>query len=126
MAQGTDEKLDVRGAGRKRLDGFAVAGGLLPLIVLVAMAISLRPYLPAWGFMWALAGGIFFGLKWLSWWRGRLEVAHAAWRSWAYLFAWPGMDAVAFLGAARPARPLAWRWIWALAKTLAGISLLFF
>jgi hypothetical protein len=100
--------------------------GLLPLFALAAIAILLRPVLPAWGFMWALAGGIFFGLKWLSWWRGRLEVAHPAWRSWAYLFAWPGMDAVAFLGGAGPARPLAWRWVWALAKTLAGILLLFF
>jgi hypothetical protein len=99
--------------------------GLLPLFSFVAIAILLRPALPAWGFMWALAGGIFFGLKWLSWWQGRLEVAHSGWRSWAYLFAWPGMDAVGFLGGARPARPSAWRWIWAAAKTLAGILILF-
>jgi Membrane bound O-acyl transferase family len=103
----------------------STAAGVAPLVALVGIAVSLRPFLPAWGFMWALAGGIFFGLKWLSWWRGRMEVTHSAWRSWAYLFAWPGMDAVAFLGGARPARPSAWRWIWALAKTSAGILLLF-
>jgi hypothetical protein len=107
--------------GLRAAIGFAIA----PLVALVAAAISMRPFLPAWGFMWALAAGIFFGLKWLSWWRARREAAHAAWRSLAFLFAWPGMDAAAFLGDARPARPLASRWVWAAAKTLAGILLLF-
>ncbi len=109
-------------AGRR----VSIVAGVAPVVVLVGMAISLRPILPAWGFMWALAAGIFFGLKWLSWWRARGEVAQAAWRSWAYLFAWPGMDAAAFLGDARPALPSAMRWLWAAAKTLAGILLLFF
>jgi hypothetical protein len=101
------------------------AAAVAPLVVLVGIAISSRPLLPAWGFMWALAAAIFFGLKFLSWWRARGEVAHAAWRSWAYLFLWPGMDAAAFLGDARPAQPSAMRWIWASAKTAAGILLLF-
>jgi hypothetical protein len=103
----------------------SAAASVAPLVALVVTAVSSRPFLPAWGFMWALAAAIFFGLKWLSWWRARGEVAHAAWRSWAYLFAWPGMDAAAFLGDARPAQPLATRWIWASAKTAAGILLLF-
>jgi alginate O-acetyltransferase complex protein AlgI len=75
--------------------------------------------------MWALAAAIFFGLKWLSWWRSRGGVAHSAWRSLAYLFAWPGMDAASFLSGGLPVRPSALKWGWALAKTGAGIALLF-
>jgi hypothetical protein len=83
----------------------SIAIGVAPLVALVAISVSLRPGLPAWGFMWALAAAIFFGLKWLSWWRARGEVAHSAGRSLAYLFLWPGMDAASFLGDARPAQP---------------------
>jgi hypothetical protein len=103
----------------------SIALGILPLFVLVGVAVWLRAVLPAWGFMWALAAAIFFGLKWLSWWRARSEVAHSAWRSWAYLFAWPGMDAESFLGDGRVARPSLTQWSWALAKTGAGVALLF-
>jgi alginate O-acetyltransferase complex protein AlgI len=103
----------------------SVVLGCLPLVLLVAAALSLRAKLPAWGFMWALAAAIFFGLKWLSWWRARSEVAHSAWRSWAYLFGWPGMDAESFLGDGRVARPSLMQWCWAMAKTGAGIALLF-
>lgn len=110
----------------ERVKRVSIATGIAPLALLVVIAISLRPRLPAWGFMWALAAAIFFGLKWLSWWRARSEVPHAAGRSWAYLFAWPGMDAVAFLGDEHPAPPSAIRWLWASAKTFAGIALLFF
>lgn len=101
----------------------SVGVGLVPLFLLVGFAIAVRSALPAWGFMWALAGGIFFGLKWLSWWRARLVVGHRAWRSVAYLFAWPGMDAGEFLGGDAPGRPAAGAWIWATAKTVAGILL---
>ncbi len=117
------EPTAVPAAAGKRV---SVAVAVAPLVALVGIAISLRSLLPAWGFMWVLAAAIFFGLKWLSWWRARGEVAHAAWRSWAYLFGWPGMDAAAFLGDERPARPSARRWLWATAKTFAGILLLFF
>jgi hypothetical protein len=53
--------------------------------------------LPSWAFMWVLAFTIYFSLKWLTWWRARTRIAHPAWRSGAYLLAWPGMDAEAFL-----------------------------
>jgi Membrane bound O-acyl transferase family len=125
MQPKTSPKIEPGAERAKPATRVSIAAGLAPLVVFVGIAVSSQPFLPAWGFMWALAAAIFFGLKWLSWWRARGEVAHAAWRSWAYLFAWPGMDAVAFLGDARPAQPSVMRWIWASAKTVAGILLLF-
>jgi hypothetical protein len=50
--------------------------------------------------MWALAGAIFIGAKWLTW--RRAPVLDAPWwRHAAYLLAWPGLDAESFL---RPMR----------------------
>jgi len=81
--------------------------------------------MPAWAFMWALAFAIFAGLKWLTWWQARGEVSHPAWRSAAYLLAWPGMDAEAFLDPQqRPRKPPAKEWPWAVGKTLLAIALL--
>src|SRR5208282_5680361 len=75
-------------------------------------------------FMWALAFSIYFGLKWLSWWRARNRIPHAEWRSAAYLYAWPGMDAEAFLGEG-PAvlLPRGRDWFVALSKTMLGAIL---
>jgi predicted DCC family thiol-disulfide oxidoreductase YuxK len=71
----------------------------LPLVVLPMLALGAKPFLPAWAFMWAMAFGIFFGSKWLT-----LGVAVerttgvvCPFRAFAYLFAWPGMDAPRFL-----------------------------
>ena len=74
-----------------------------------------------WEFMWTLAVAIFGGLKWQTWWTA--DVRGTASRSAAYLLAWPGMDADAFLDATRrPAKPPASEWLWAFAKTaLASI-----
>src|ERR1700723_1132970 len=73
--------------------------GWLPIVVLPLAAISCRNRLAPWVFMWALSFAIFFSLKWLTWWRAQTRVSHPAWRSLAYLFAWPGMDADSFLDA---------------------------
>ena len=91
-----------RGAGGAILD-------TLPLIILVGGSLALRPLLPAWAAMWAIALVIFFGCKWLTWRReaparARHHVRHAL----AYLFAWPGMDPAAFLSVGQafpPASP---------------------
>lgn len=96
-----------------------------PLLVFPALAISFRNRMPAWAFMWALSFAIFAGLKWMTWWKARPRVMHSAERSFAYLVAWPGMDAESFLDEDKhPAKPAAQEWLWAAAKTALGIALL--
>lgn len=98
--------------------------GWLPLPVLAGLAVWLERPLAPWIYMWAIAFAIYFGLKWLTWWRERGEVAHTAARSVAYLLAWPGMDAATFLSEKIPPKPKAAQWCWALAKTCAGALLM--
>ena len=72
--------------------------GWLPLAVLPFVAILFKPALPAWGFMWTMAFAIFLGCKWLTWWSARTKAPrNKLLPSLAYLLAWPGMDAEAFL-----------------------------
>ena len=75
--------------------------------------------------MWTLSFAIFAGLKWMTWWKARERVGHSAGRAFAYLVAWPGMDAGAFLNADDcPVKPVAQEWLWAGVKTALGIALL--
>ena len=97
----------------------------IPVIVLPAMVLACRDLLAPWVFMWCLSFAIFAGLKWLTWWKARGQKSHSAWRSAAYLLAWPGMDAEAFLNPSVPAKmPTRRAWIWALLKTVAGVCLI--
>lgn len=97
---------------------------LLPLILLVAFAFLRYNALQPWVFMWSLAGSIYFGLKWLTWWNARTRAPHARWRSIAYLLTWPGMDAPAFLNDKdRVAAPLARKWLLAAAEIATGAML---
>jgi hypothetical protein len=97
----------------------------LSLLALPALAIAVRHRMPAWVFMWALSVAIFFGLKWMTWWKARARVAHSTERSIAYLAAWPGMDAESFLDANKyPVKPSAPEWLWATLKTALGVALL--
>jgi hypothetical protein len=99
--------------------------GWLPLLVLPALSIAFRDHMPPWLFMWTLAVAIFAGLKWMTSWAARTRVPHGAARSLAYLFAWPGMDAEAFLDSRnRPAKPQPRQWMWAGVKTAFGAALL--
>jgi len=99
--------------------------GWLPIVVLPLAAISCRNRLLPWVFMWALSFAIFFSLKWLTWWRARTRVSHPAWRSLAYLVAWPGMDADAFLDAKQRVAPTRFTaWLWATLETALGAALL--
>jgi hypothetical protein len=102
--------------------GEAVIASLV-LIVLPLIAFLARPYLAPWAFMWLFAFSIFLGCKWLTWWPLRRRAGLA--RNLAYLLAWPGMDAAAFLGPRVAARFDAKEWFATLAKMLAGAALLF-
>lgn len=78
----------------------------LPLILLPIIAFTARPILPAWGFMWALAGAIFFGCKWLTFCLAKIRLGGVCpFRAAAYLLAWPGMDAERFLSWNAAPRP---------------------
>jgi hypothetical protein len=100
------------------------AGGWIPIAVLPLAAVVCGNRLPPWVFMWTLSFGIYFGLKWLTWWRARRRFAHPTWRSIAFLLAWPGMDADAFLNAElRVPLPASSAWIWATLETLLGAVL---
>jgi hypothetical protein len=98
----------------------------LPLLLaLPALVITRRSRMPAWLFMWALAFAIFAGLKWMTWRKASTRVARGAGRSLAYLVAWPGMDAEAFLDAEKhPIKPTARDWLGATLKTVVGVALL--
>jgi hypothetical protein len=97
----------------------------LPLVAFPAGTILLRDYAPAWVFMWALSFAIFLGLKWQTWWSARKQVPHSAGRSLAYLAAWPGMDAEAFLDSRIVvAVPPFKEWLLAGVNTAFGIVLL--
>jgi len=99
--------------------------GWFPLAVLPLVVLACRNLLTPWAFMWALAIAIYAGLKWLSWWKARKRIDHAAWRSAAYLLAWPGMDADSFLDSGQNISPPTYqRWFWALFKTALGAILL--
>src|SRR6266849_8443894 len=99
--------------------------GCPPISVLPLTAVACRNLLRPWVFMWILSFAIYLSLKWLTWWRARSRIAHAAWRSVAYLLAWPGMDADAFLDASHRASPPAgWAWLSAAFETILGAILL--
>ena len=75
--------------------------GWIALIVFPPLALLERNHAEPWQFMWLMAGAIFLGCKWLTFWSARkyagsLSVSRAL----CYLFAWPGMDAKKFLGSA--------------------------
>lgn len=113
------------------LDGL----GWLPLVALPAAAIGLASTveMPTWVFMWSLGLTLFAGFKLQTLWRARHLVPSAGLaRSLGYLFAWPGMDARAFLGERVPAVRKSRRvepggssaWNWAAGHTLLGATLL--
>jgi len=99
-------------------------GGVL-LLVLPLLSLAFRAELPGWGFMWALAFAIYAGCKWLTWWEARARLKRVSFgRSVAYLFIWPGMDAIGFLnGAKAPAGRRSEEWLLASLKLLLGAFL---
>lgn len=79
-----------------------------------------------WPPAWSMAVGIFAACKLLTWLGTRAPPA-PAWRHLAYLFAWPGLDAKAFLDT-RPLpteqRPTPGEWLFAVAKLAFGALLI--
>jgi hypothetical protein len=94
--------------------------------MLPVVALLVAPWMPRWGFMWAMAFALYAGCKWLTYREARVRgAASDGPRALGYLLAWPGMDATAFLGGTdRPARPDTSEWIAAALKTLLGATLI--
>ena len=83
-------------------------------------------YQPSWLFMWALAFGLGFALKWLAW---RDAICHGACpspnRALAWFALWPGVDGCAFFAAnERVKLPEQREWLWAVALTALGTLLI--
>ncbi|CAN5634662.1 hypothetical protein BH11PLA2_BH11PLA2_25070 [soil metagenome] len=81
--------------------------------------------LPAWVVMWVMALGIYAACKTLTWLTSSVPTAPLGQQT-AYLFAWPGMDANAFLSPRRTSLPRWSEWYFAVAKLILGIVLLWF
>ena len=94
-----------------------------PVIVLPVAVLLFTPAdWPRWVFMWLLAFVIFVGCKWLTWRRSPAPGAKW-WQHAGYLFAWPGLNAEAFLSSERlpeKDQPPAREWAFASIKLLAG------
>jgi len=99
--------------------------GWIPLVGMPAAALTVRPFLAPWCFMWTLAAAIFFGCKWQAWWRYRSLAGATIGRNVGFLLAWPGMDAAGFLDPLKPVqRPGGKEWLWAIVKTALGAVML--
>jgi hypothetical protein len=96
----------------------------LPIAILPAAVIAFTPGdWPHWAFMWLLGWTIFAACKWLTWWSALPSTA--SWtRQLAYLFAWPGLDAPAFLQTPSRYRPALGDWLFALGKLGFGVTLI--
>jgi hypothetical protein len=78
------------------------------LLLLPALALFTRNQVPPWLFMWLMAGAIFFGGKWLTFWRAKKLGIHLHLRRLpGYFFFWAGMDAARFLGSGSARDPRA-------------------
>src|ERR1043165_5872512 len=101
----------------------------LPVVALPTAVVVFSPEnWPRWAFMWLLAVAIFMGCKWLTWQSAAVWNAPVL-RHLGYLFAWPGLDAVAFLSSspspsAQGAPDRLRSWLFALGKLLFGVVLI--
>jgi alginate O-acetyltransferase complex protein AlgI len=98
----------------------------LPIVLLVVGVLLLAPADWSGGtIMSALVLAQLAGFKWLTW-RGCATVGVPCWRQAAYLLAWPGFDAPAFLGTinhSRVPRPPAREWAGAAGNVACGVTL---
>jgi hypothetical protein len=99
---------------------------LLPLFVLPIAALLIASWIPPWAFMWAMAVALYAGCKWLTYREARIcGVPSNRLRAAGYLFAWPGMNATAFMSSVNSVtRPRRSEWISAGSKTLLGACLI--
>lgn len=101
--------------------------GWTPLIVLPTLVLALAPVeWPGWLVMWLLSVVIFAGCKWLTWWGAPASRA-PVWLHLSYWFAWPGLDAVHFLGSRQRTirQPGTAEWFFAASKLADGTLLVF-
>ncbi|MCI0455493.1 MAG: membrane bound O-acyl transferase family-domain-containing protein [Gemmataceae bacterium] len=100
--------------------------GWLPVVALPAATLLLTPASwPPWALVWLLTVAIFTGVKWLTWRRTPIR-GIPWWRHLAYLLAWPGLDAHAFLNPEplpHSARPTFAEWARALRNLALGAAL---
>ncbi|MBI2804853.1 MAG: hypothetical protein HYX68_07725 [Planctomycetes bacterium] len=97
----------------------------VPILILPAAFILVAPTgLDRWAFMWVLAWTIFVGCKWLTW-RSVPTTGASIPLQLGYLFAWPGLDAPAFLNTPNLQRPRVSAWFFAAAKLTIGLLLIF-
>ena len=104
--------------GATRLWPGWLAVALTPVLVLIFAPADW----PRWAVMVAIVLGEMAALKWLTW-----QTCNAAglpwWRHVAYLLAWPGLDATAFLGARHADWPGRREWLGSLANIAGGATL---
>lgn len=99
--------------------------GWPPLVVVPgAVVLFAPPGWPRWVVMWSLAFTIYCGCKWLTWRRTPLPGV-PAWRHVAYLLAWPGLDAVAFLQEETGHPPHREEWVRGARNVVIGLILFF-
>jgi hypothetical protein len=98
--------------------------GWSPLLLAPSGTLLLLSDWPPWAFMWALAGSIYVGCKWLTWRRTAPRDA-PGWMHAGYVVAWPGLDAVAFFTPRAPSPPTAAEWAGAVVNVAVGMALLF-
>jgi hypothetical protein len=79
---------------------------------------------PRWGVMWGLAVVIYCGCKLLTWW-GAHSAGAPAWKHLAYVLAWPGLDADAFLAGRAERAPTNIEWIRGVRNLAAGVILFY-
>lgn len=110
-------------AARKAPQQISTWCGWGPVIFLPIFVLIFTPKeWPRWVFMWLLAFVIFVGCKWLTW--RRTPVSGARWwQHVGYLFAWPGLNAQAFLSPERLSEkdsPRSGEWVSAAIKLVIG------
>src|SRR5688572_24534719 len=104
----------------RRIDYIA----LVPVVMLPLLALASRGRVPDWAFMWTMAAALYASCKWLTYRRADERAQARPWRRVAYLVAWPGMDATAFLNGRPGEAGRAIEWFSAAAKTTFGTVLL--
>lgn len=99
--------------------------GFVPLVMAAAAAVTFGRHLPDWQFMGLIAMSLYAACKLHTWW-AQFVAGRAGWgRSVAYLLAWTGMDAAAFLDPQRVApRPAPGEWVRSFSVMAIGAALI--
>jgi alginate O-acetyltransferase complex protein AlgI len=97
----------------------------LPLLILTIAAVVGGHTFPGWAYMWLICLALFFGCKWLVFFRALATLPRpGVLKSLGFLFGWIGMDAKAFFGDSEKAtKPKPAEWLFASSKILLGAAL---